>query len=140
MDELIKQLTDKLGIDASVASNATNQAMAMVKQQAGDDLFSKITSAIPGASEAADAGSAAEASEDQGGGGLLGSISSMASGMLGGSAGGAMGLASVLGSSGLGADKIGGFATTIIAFLKDKLGDETVDQILEKVPMLKSLV
>ena len=139
MDELIQQLVDKLGIDAATASSASGKAMAMVKEHAGDDLFSKISGAVPGAGEAADA-AAAEPAEESGGGGLLGSIKTMASGMLGGSAGGAVGLASALGSSGLKADQIGGFASTVINFLKEKLGEGTVDQILAKVPMLKSLV
>jgi hypothetical protein len=140
MDELIQQLVDKLGIDASTANNATGKAMALVKEHAGDDLFAKISGAIPGAGEAADAAADEPPQEDEGGGGLLGSIASMASSVLGGSGGDAVGLASALGSSGLKADQLAGFVSTIIEFLKDKLGDETVDQILAKVPMLKSLV
>lgn len=141
MDELIQQLIDKLGIDQDTATSATNKAMALVKQQAGDDLFSKISGAIPGAGEAADAGGGDEPSEDStGGGGLLGSIAGMASGVLGGSGSDAVGLASALGATGLSTDQLGGFVTTVIEFLKDKLGDETVDQLLAKVPMLKMLV
>ncbi len=140
MDELIQQLVDKLGIDASTANAATGKAMALVKQHAGDDLFSKITSAIPGAGEAADSAADQPSQQAEGGGGLLGSIAGMASSVLGGSAGDAAGLASALGSTGLKADQIGGFLTTVIDFLNDKVGKETVDQILAKVPMLKSLV
>jgi hypothetical protein len=140
MDELIKQLVEKLGIDADTATAATGKAMAMVKQQAGDDLFSKIAGAIPGAGEAADTAFAEPAADSAGGGGLLGSVAGMASKVLGGSGGDTINLASALAASGLKADQIGGFLSTIIDFLKDKLGEETVDQLLAKVPILKTLV
>lgn len=139
MDELIAQLTSKLGIDESVASAATGKAMAMVKEHAGDDLFSKISSAVPGADNIAAEG-AAPAEEAEGGGGMLGALAGMASSALGGSAGEAMGLASSLGDAGLEAGQVGGFASTLMDFLKDKVGDEVLEQILAKVPMLKSLM
>ena len=136
MEELIQQLTSKLGIDPSVANAATQKAMAMVKEHAGEDLFAKISSAIPGAGDAADAG--ATPADD--GGGMLGAIAGMASNALGGSAGEALELGSELNSAGLEAGQFGDFASTIIDFLKDKLGDEVLEQILEKVPMLKGLI
>ena len=138
MDELIKQLTDKLGVDSSIADAATGKAMAMIKEHAGGELFSKISSAIPGASEAADAG--AQPAEESGGGGLLGSLAGIASQAIGGSAGDALGMASSLGDAGLQADQMGGFAETVINFLKEEVGDEIVEQLLEKVPMLKGLI
>ena len=137
MDELIQQLTSKLGIDSSVAGAAADKAMALVKEQAGDDLFSKISSAIPGASESADQG--ADASSD-GGGGMLGSLASAASGLMGGSAGNAVEFGSSLSAAGLDPSQLGSFATTVIDFLKEKVGSDVIDQVLDKVPMLKSLV
>lgn len=139
MDELIKQLTAKLGIDESVANAATGKAMALVKEHAGEDLFGKISSAIPGASDAAEQAAAAPA-EDAGGGGMLGGLMGMASSALGGSAGDALGLGADLSSAGLETDQVGGFATMVVEFIKEKVGGEVMEQILEKVPMLKSLM
>ncbi|MGI9470637.1 MAG: DUF2780 domain-containing protein [Rubripirellula sp.] len=138
MDELIQQLTAKLGIDPSVASDATSKAMGMLKGQVGDDLFSKVSSAIPGASEAAEQGLAK--TDDAGGGGMLGQLASMASGALGGGAGQGIELAGMLKSAGLEADQLPGFVGTVIDFLKDKLGDDTLNEVLEKFPILKSLL
>ena len=141
MDELIQLLTSKLGIDASVASNAAGKALAMVKEQAGDDLFEKISAAIPGASDAAQQGAVAEPAEAaSGGGGMLGKLAGMASSALGGSAGSAVELSSSLSAAGLDTGQIGGFASTIVEYIKEKVGDEVMDQILSKVPMLKSLM
>ncbi len=137
MDELIQQLTTQLGIDPAVAKNATGKAMAMLKQHAGDDLFNKISGAIPGASEAA-AGGHDEAPDI--GGGMLGKLAGMASAALGSSAGSGLELASSLTSAGVGTDQLGGFVQMIVNFLKDKVGKEVVDQILAKFPMLKALL
>ncbi|MEL7334651.1 MAG: hypothetical protein AAFN70_00365, partial [Planctomycetota bacterium] len=117
--------------------NATNTTMSMVKSQVGDDLFGKISSAIPGAQAAAESDAPAAPAS---GGGLMGSLTSMASSALGGNAGGGLELVSSLTSGGLGADQVGGFATMFIDFIKAKVGDEVTEQILGKIPMLKSLL
>jgi hypothetical protein len=142
MDELIQQLTSKLGIDASVAGDATNKAMAMVKEHAGDDLFGKISAAIPGASEAATQGAAEpeEAGQADEGGGMLGKLAGMASSALGGSTGSGLELGAALSSAGLDTEQLGGFISTVVEFLKDKVGDEVMEQVLAKFPVLKSLL
>lgn len=141
MDELIQQLTNKLGIDASVATAATGKAMALVKEHAGDDLFEKISAAIPGASESAQQGAAEPvAAAENSGGGMLGKLAGMASSALGSSAGGGLEIGAALGAAGLPTNQMGDFVTTLVAFLKDKLGDEVTEQILGKFPMLKSLL
>ena len=139
MDELIQQLTNKLGIDPSVAKSATGKAMAMVKELAGDDLFKKISGAIPGANAAAE-DSAEDTSSDAGGGGMFGKLASLASSALGEKAGSGLGLAASLANSGIDKDKIAGFMEMIISFIKEKAGKEVVDQLLAKIPMLKTLI
>lgn len=139
MDELIEQLTSKLGIDASIANAGVSKTMAMVKQHAGDDLFGKISGAIPGADEAAVAGDEANAAPDDGGG-MFGKLAGMASAALGGNAGGGLEIASALASTGVDSSKLGPFIATIVDFIREKAGDEVVDQILSKFPMLKTLL
>ena len=136
MDELIQLLTSRLGIDSSVAKGAIGKVMAMVKEKSGDDLFAKISDAIPGLGEAAEQGAA---DDGGGGGGMLGKLAGMASGAIGGSAGDGLELGKSLQGEGLSMDQFGGFASTVIEFLKDKVGDDLLNQILEQVPMLKSL-
>lgn len=138
MDELIEKLTSQLGIDASTAKSATGKAMAMVKEQAGDDLFSKISGMVPGLGEAAEEGAAAQ--EDSGGGGLMGAIGGIAGGLLGGTAGDAAKMTQGLADSGLDPGQMGGFVSTVIEFLKEKLGDDMIEQLLAKVPALKGLM
>jgi len=137
MDELIQQLTAKLGIDASVAQSASNKAFSVIRERAGEDLFSSIASAIPNAEAAAEAGAAEPVAA---GGGMLGKLAAAASGALGGSAGGAVEFGAALSSTGLDTSQFGAFAETILDFIKDKAGESVVGKLLDEVPMLKSLI
>jgi hypothetical protein len=140
VDELIEQLTKKLGIDPSVANAGVSKMMAMLKSHVGDDLFGKISGMIPGAGEAAEAEPGIASGEGADGGGMLGKLAGMASAALGGKAGGGLEMASALANSGIDAEKLGPFVDTVIEFLKEKLGDDVVDEILNKFPMLKTLL
>lgn len=135
MDELIQQLIAKLGINPATANDATGKAMGMLKGQVGDDLFAKISSAIPGAQEAAEQGLAQPAVES---GGVLGQLASMASEAIGGGAGEGLELAGMLKSAGLEPEQLSGFVGTVVEFLKEKLGDDTLGEVLEKFPIVKS--
>lgn len=137
MDELIQQLIATLGINPSIANDATSKAMGMLKGQVGDDLFAKISSAIPGAQEAAEQGLAQTAVES---GGMLGQLASMASEAIGGGAGEGLELAGMLKSAGLEPEQLSGFVGTVVEFLKEKLGEDTLGEVLEKFPILKSLL
>jgi hypothetical protein len=139
VDELIQQLTSKLGLDPSVAKTATDKAMALVKQHAGDDLFQKISGAIHGAQDSANDGTV-DVSADAGAGSMFGMLTSLASSALGSKAGSGLELAASLSSSGVDKEKIGGFIEMIINFIKEKAGNEVVDQLLAKFPVLKTLV
>ena len=115
--------------------------MAIIKEHAGDDLFEKISSAIPGASEAASQGAAdAPADLGQEEGGMFGRLASMAADALGGSADSGLQLGAALNSAGLDTDQLGGFISTVIEFLREKLGDDVIEQLIAKFPLLKSLL
>ena len=135
MDELIQKLAAQFGIDATAARNAVATILAMLKQEGGDEAFNKIADSIPGAAEAADSAPAPE--EAGGAAGLIGSVL----GMLGGKSGGqGASLVGALQALGLNPDQLAGFAKTVLGFIKDKAGQEVVDQLLAKVPVLKSLL
>lgn len=138
MDELLQQLTDRLGIDRSTAQGVTGKAMEMIKENVDASTFAKLAAAIPGLESLV----AAESSQDSGAaeGGMFGKLAGMASGMLGGSAGNALEMGAALAQKGLPTDKLGEFVTTLLAFVKSKAGDDVLEQIFAKFPMLKSLL
>ena len=134
MDELIKQLTARIGVDSGTANQAVASVMSLLKKEGGDELFAKIAAAIPGANAAAD--STPDPTTMGGGSVLFGSVM----GMLGGSAGKGVALAAALKTIGIGEDKLPEFASTVVNFVKEKVGPDVVQQVLAKLPMLKQFV
>lgn len=135
MDEFISMVTQQLGIGESESRSATGGILKMVKDQLDESTFGSLLEKIPGADALVGEAEAAE-TEGSGGGGLMGSLTSMAGSLMGGGDSGAAGIAKILGGSGIGLDKAGGFLTTLMAFLKDKLGDEMFGSIASKLPDL----
>jgi len=133
MDELINQLTTQLGIDPAAANQAVGMVLALLKTEGGNDLFEKLSASIPGAQASANAAPTPnEISE----GGLLGSVM----GMLGGSAGKGLSLVAALKALGIDQQQLAPFANIVLDFIKRKAGSDVVDQLLAKLPILKSLI
>jgi hypothetical protein len=131
MDEFIKQIAAKFGIPESVAQQAVSLIMSFLKKEGSSELFGMISSAIPGAEQAAD-----QAPELQDSGGLLGKVA----GMLGGTAGNSTALISALSNVGLSAEQLGGFGEAVLSFIKEKAGQQVNDLLLDQVPALKALL
>ncbi|MCW5697103.1 MAG: DUF2780 domain-containing protein [Bauldia sp.] len=131
MDEFIKLATDKLGIDSSTATGAVGALLGLIKKEGDPGAVGDLFSKLPGAS--ALAGAPAEG----GGGGLVGKIGGMLGGLVGG--GGGEGIAG-LAASGLSPDKVPGFVSTFIDWIKQKVGPDIVDRIVSSIPALKAIV
>ena len=139
MQELISQLTSKLGVSEDQAQGGAGAIFAFAKDKLDGADFSSLTGAIGGVDDliakAPEGGDdAAEAAD--GGGGLLGGIGGMASKLgLGGALGNLGGLAALSGTFsklGLSTDKLSGFAEVITNFIKEKSGS-SVSGILGKI-------
>lgn len=136
MDEFISMVTEKLGIGESEGKSATAGVLGMLKGQLDESTFSSVLEMLPGA-EALLTDDSAASQAPSGGGGLFGSIASMAGGLLGGGKNSGMaGMATALAGSGLGLDKIGDFVSMLMGFLKEKLGDETFQSVVSAIPGL----
>ena len=140
MDELIKQLTGKFGVDASTATNLTAKTMEVVKENVGSELFSKISAAVPGLGDMLAGDAEGAPSKPASSGGLMGMVTGLATSFLGKKAGSGLELGNILANAGISSDKLGGFLETIVEFIREKAGNEIVEQVLEKVPMLKALM
>ncbi|MEP3479699.1 MAG: DUF2780 domain-containing protein [Fuerstiella sp.] len=134
MDEFISMVTQKLGIGETEGKSATAGILGMIQGQMDESAFKSVLEKLPGAEALLQDDSGAQ--QDAGtGGGLLGSLSSMAGGLLGGGKkSGMAGMAAALAGSGLGLDKIGDFVSMLMGFLKDKLGDETFQSVVSAIP------
>ncbi len=135
LDDFINAAVNQLGIGESVAKDATGKVLGMIKNGLGDQ-FSEVASKLPGAEQLMEQ----SASSDQPGGGLLGSVTKAASSMLGGGAGQGMEVMGALQKSGLSVEQGGSFITMFIDFIKQKIGDELVAKIFDKIPALRPFV
>lgn len=133
MDEFIQLVTKQLGVSSETSKSATGGILKMLQDQLGGELFAKVQAQLPGVQGligAADKGAA------DAGGGLMGSLTSMAGSLLGGKAKGLAEITAALTKSGLSVEKIPQFMTLLIDFLKDKLGNDLFATLAAKLPEL----
>ena len=128
MQEFIQSAASKLGINEDQAKSATGGVLNMLKDQGGGQEADALISKIPGAEDVMQS----TASGGESGGAMLGGLGSK----LGGS-GGAL---AALQGSGLDGGKAKSFVTMLLDYAKQKAGPEQVDQVLNKVPALKSFM
>jgi hypothetical protein len=115
MDELIKRLTENVGIDATVAEKAVGIILAFLRKEAPAAPVNALIEKIPGAD-------AAIASQDSGGFSLLG--------------GGLMALGGKLMGLGLGMGEIQSVARELFKFGREQIGADAMDEIISGTPGL----
>lgn len=99
-----------------------------LKNQAGGEGANALIAKIPGAEDIMQS----TGSEAGSGGGMLSGLT--------GKLGGAGGALAALQSSGLDGGQAKSFVTMLVDYTKQKAGPEQVEQVLDKVPALKSLM
>lgn len=115
MDELISRITGNVGIDEATARQSVGLILGFLQREGADGPAAEMIKGIPGGPEAV-----AKYDEETGGG--------------------IMGLGQKLMSAGLGMGEISGVAREIMAYAKEKVGDEPVDQVVASVPGLSQFV
>lgn len=136
MDEFISKVTQNLGIGEQESRSATGGILKVLKDQLDESSFGSLLENIPGADALLGEAEASEESGSSGGGGLMGSLTSMAGSLLGGGDSAKAGIAGAISNSGIGLDKVPGFLSTLVSFLKEKLGDDMFASLASKLPDL----
>jgi hypothetical protein len=116
MDELVSRIVNNVGIERSVAAKAVGIMLDFFATAGPPDKVETFLAHLPGAKEAI------EAARAEGGGGFFGSM------------GGIMGVGSRLMSAGLGLGQIHGVSREVIAYAREKAGDEDIDRIIDSIP------
>jgi hypothetical protein len=116
MDELVSRIVDNVGIERSVAAKAVGIMLDFFATAGPPEKVQSFLAQLPGATEAI------EAARAEGSGGFFGSM------------GGIMGVGSRLMSTGLGMGQIQGVARQVIAYAREKAGDEDIDRIIDSIP------
>jgi hypothetical protein len=119
MDELVGRLVSEVGVERDVAEKAVGIILAFLLKEGPADKVQALLASMPGAESAAQAGEAA-------GGGF---------GM-----GGIMGVGTQLMSAGLSMDEVQSVARTLLAYAREKAGEDTVGEIVSAIPGLSQFV
>jgi hypothetical protein len=130
MEELISRIIASVGIDQELASKAVGIILNMFRNNGDADLVGQLMAALPGADALADA-----ADGDTSGG----AIGSMLGNMLGGN-NPIMEMAGQLTSAGLSIDQTKGVGKEVLAFGEEKLGADTMAQLIKSIPGLEDML
>lgn len=124
MEDLIARIAAEAKIDPSTAQRAVGMILAFIRKEGPRAEVDTLFAALPGAAEAA-------AREDSGSaiGGFLGAIG-----------GGLMALGSRLSGLGLGVGEMQTIGREVLAYAREKAGDEAIGQVAAAVPGLSQFI
>jgi hypothetical protein len=121
MDELVARLVANVGVDRAVAEKSVGIVLAFLINDGPADKIQALMDKLPGAEAAAQS-------------------ASNSSGGIGGLMGGIMGVGTKLMAAGLGMGQIQGVTREIIAFAREKAGEDAVGEIVGAIPGLGQFV
>jgi hypothetical protein len=119
MDELVGRLVAELGIDRAVAEKAVGIILAFLLKEGPADKVQALLASMPGAE------AAAQASEAGGGGFGMGGI---------------MGVGTQLMSAGLSMGEVQSVARILLAYAREKAGEDNVGEVVAAIPGLSQFV
>jgi len=121
MDELIGRIVAAVGIDRSIAEKSVGIILDFLSKEGPADKVQALLERMPGAE------ALVEAARAEGGG-------------LGGMMGGIMGVGTRLMGVGLGMGEIQSVTREIIAYAREKLGEDAVGEIVSAIPGLSQFI
>lgn len=131
MQELVERITGRVGLDQSTAERAVAIILHFLKTEAPPESIAALVARMPGAGALL-----ADDQEAPKPAGLIGSIGGLLGGLLGGGMGGIMAAFTMLTDAGLDMGQVQATVREVIAFAREKAGDEPVDAILGSIPGL----
>lgn len=118
MDELVGRLVAEVGIDRGVAEKAVGIILAFLVKEGPADKVQALIASMPGAE------AAAQANESGGAFGM----------------GGIMGVGSALMAAGLSMGEVQSVARIVLAYAREKAGEDTVAELVGAIPGLGQFV
>ena len=122
MDELIEQLSAKVGIDKAIAEKTIGIILGFLRTEGPADTVQTLIDKIPGAAAAVEANGGSRGGFANGLGSLFG--------------GGLMALGGKLMGLGLGMGEIQGVARELFKFGRERIGADKIDEIIAGTPGL----
>jgi len=128
MQDLIDRVVKVTGLDAEKAERAVGIVLSLVKSEGNKAKVADLFAKLPGA----DAMAAQYGSESARGGGLFGVLGSLA--------GGPLAAVSKLQAAGLDMEQIKALGREVLAYAKEKAGDDLVREAAGSIPGLSGYV
>ena len=138
MDQIIKTLSQSLGLPEPAVRAGVGILLNFVKQKSADSgnaQFTALLGLLPGASALMSSTPAGDA-----GGGALGGLLAKAGGLLGGNLGDAAAALGALQGAGIPMDKAGELASGFFTEAKGVAGDDAVNAVLKNLPAIASML
>jgi len=123
MDELIGRLVAEIGIDRAAAEKAVGIILDFLVKEGPADKVQPLLAMLPGAE------ALAQKAASEGGGGLLG-----------GAMGGVMGAGMRMMSAGLSMGQVQSVTRAVIAYTREKAGEDAIGEIVAAIPGLSQFV
>jgi hypothetical protein len=123
MDELIARLVANVGLERSAAESAVGIIFAFLRKEGPADKVQALLDRMPGAQALMQAQEGADA----GGGGMFGM-------------GGIMGTGTKLMAAGLSMGQVQGVTREVIAYAREKAGEDAIGEIVGAIPGLSQFV
>lgn len=133
MADIVSTLSSQTGIDGEMVKKGLGALLTFLQKSLPPDLFGKLQTALPGASEML---SAHEAAPGGTGSGLLGMVSGLAGKLFGGNAGDGAHLLANLSHVGLSAEQIEKFLPLAFEQLKAFLPADLLEKVKAALPIL----
>ncbi|HXX25021.1 MAG TPA: DUF2267 domain-containing protein [Pseudolabrys sp.] len=121
MDELIARLVAKVGIDQAVAQKAVAIIFDFLSKEAPADKVKALLGHLPGAEQFM------QAHAGEGGGGMF-------------AMGGLMGAGTKMMAAGLSMGQVQGVTREVIAYAREKAGDDVIGEVVGAVPGLSQFI
>jgi hypothetical protein len=122
MDELVERLTAKCGVEPSAAEKSVGIILDFLRKEGPPDKVQALLDKMPGAEALA-----ASAGEQGSGGGMFGM-------------GGIMAAANRLMAAGLSMGQVQSVTREVVAYAREKAGEDTVGEVVGAIPGLSQFV
>jgi hypothetical protein len=127
MEELIARVTEKTGLEASVARKAIGIILAYLQKEGPANEVGQLVAALPGAEDAI-----SSAQGDSSGGGIMG--------MMGAMGGGVLALGGQLMGIGVSMGQMQPLGKELFAYGREKAGEDVMGPIVGSIPGLSQFV
>jgi hypothetical protein len=134
MSDTANALSSETGLSVDMVQKGLGAILNFLRQHLGEETFDRVQAAIPTATDFLNRFESAP--EAEGGGGLIGALTGLASKFLGGGAGELPKLLESFAKLGFKPEQIEAFLPRALEFIKSHLPADLLQQILAKLPAL----